>query len=145
MNHDEFVGQVQARARLGSSGAAEGAIRATLETLAERLEHGIASHVAAQLPPEIGRHLRTDAPFERLTVDQFFDRICRREGTAVDPPEAVYHARVVLEVLGEAVSAGTIEKVKSTLPEDFRAVFDAGSQGRMRLGDEGSRQTQRPQ
>jgi uncharacterized protein (DUF2267 family) len=34
MKHDEFIGQVQHRARLSSRGATERATRATLETLA---------------------------------------------------------------------------------------------------------------
>ena len=53
MEHDEFVGQVQNRARLGSRGDAERAIRATLETLAERIADGTAQNLAAQLPVEI--------------------------------------------------------------------------------------------
>jgi hypothetical protein len=42
MQHDEFVGQVQARARLADTGRAESAIRATLETLGERIPEGLA-------------------------------------------------------------------------------------------------------
>jgi uncharacterized protein (DUF2267 family) len=37
MQHDEFIGQVQNRAKLPSRGEAEGATRATLETLGERI------------------------------------------------------------------------------------------------------------
>ena len=61
MEHDEFIGQVQARARLDSRGAAEQATRATLETLGERLSEGAAENLAAQLPHEIGEHLRRTA------------------------------------------------------------------------------------
>lgn len=45
MQHDELIGQVQARARLDSRGAAERATRAVLETLAERLPEGEAHHL----------------------------------------------------------------------------------------------------
>ena len=58
MKHDEFIGQVQHRARLSSRGEAERATRATLETLAERLSGGEAKDLASQLPSEIGEHLR---------------------------------------------------------------------------------------
>ena len=60
MKHDEFIGQVQHRARLSSRGAAERATRATLEPLAERLAGGEADDLAAQLPLELGEHLRRE-------------------------------------------------------------------------------------
>ncbi len=41
MQHDAFIGQVQARARLSSRGEAESATRATLETLGERMPEGL--------------------------------------------------------------------------------------------------------
>ena len=47
MQHDEFIAQVQARARLSSRGDAERATRATLETLAERLAGGLRDKLAA--------------------------------------------------------------------------------------------------
>ena len=51
MKHDEFIGQVQHRARLGSRGDAERATWATLQTLGERLAGGEAKDFASQLPP----------------------------------------------------------------------------------------------
>ena len=56
MTHDEFIGHVQHRARLASRGQAERATRVVLETLGERLAGGEPFDLAAQLPPEIGRH-----------------------------------------------------------------------------------------
>lgn len=49
MRYDEFIGQVQHRAGLGSHAEAERATRATLETLAERLAGGEAHDLAARL------------------------------------------------------------------------------------------------
>lgn len=135
MTHDEFVGQVQARAHLPSGGAAEAAIRATLETLAERLEGGAAGNLAAQLPAEIGRHLTGDATFQRLSIDEFFRRVHQREGEGIDLPDSVFHARVVIEVLEEAVSKGAVDKIRVQLPAEFAPLFEAGSQGRMRLAE----------
>ncbi len=84
MNHDAFIGQVQHRARLASRGEAERATRAVLETLAERLEAGLADNVAAQLPPEIGLHMRVPEFYKRLSFDDFIDLVAVREG--VDRP-----------------------------------------------------------
>ena len=133
MTHDEFVGQVQARARLGSRGAAEAAIRATLETLAERLDAGASENLSAQLPHEIAHHLRGyhAIAFDRMSLDDFFKRVREREMESVDLPEAVYHVRVVMEVLREAVSAGEIDKIRRTLPAEFRPIFESGSAGNM--------------
>ena len=49
-----------------------------------------------------------------------------------DQPDAVYHARVVIEVLSEAVSGGEIQKVLAQLPEDYFTLFESGSIGALR-------------
>lgn len=135
MEHDAFIGQVQARARLASRGDAERVTRATLETLGERVPEGLAHDVAAQLPVEIGEHLRRTIVLagvgsgERFDRDEFIRRVAVRETS--DPPAAAYHARVVLEVLGEA-TAGLTDKLEASLPDDLRELLAAGSQGEMR-------------
>ena len=131
MIHDEFIGQVQHRARLSSRGEAERATRATLETLAERLAGGEAKDLAAQLPPVIGHHLRSQqsAQGERFSLEEFFRRVSLREG--IDPPKAVFHARAVIEVLREAVSPGELDDVRAQLPAEFARIFEAGSTGHM--------------
>lgn len=135
MKHDEFIGQVQARAQLPSRGAAEGVTRATLETLGERIPEQVATHVAAQLPQEIGEHLRRTVTMggagsgERFDRDEFADRVAGRGQLQV--PDAVYGSRVVLEVLGEATE-GVLDKVRDSLPDDLRTLVDAGSSGGLR-------------
>jgi len=133
MNFDRFVGQVQHRARLGSLGEAVCAIRATLSTLGERLTPGEVKDLASQLPEEIAYYTAAGVVSgnERFSVDEFFERVAARE--RVDPPIAIFHARVVFEVLREAVSAGEIEDVLQELPADFRQVMISGSTGRLRL------------
>jgi uncharacterized protein (DUF2267 family) len=134
MQFDQFVGQVQSRARLASKGEALTAIRATLETLAQRLAGGEADHLASELPQEVGVYLRAvsdqDGGGQRFSLDEFFQRVSERE--KADLPAAAYHARVVVEVLGEAVSAGEMADVRAQLPDDFQPLFEAGSSGRLR-------------
>ena len=131
MKHDEFIGQVQHRARLGSRGEAERATRATLETLAERLAGGEAKDLASQLPQEIGEHLRREwsGVGERFSLDEFFRRVSLREG--VDLPDAIFHARAVIEVVSEAVSKGEMDDVRAQLPAEFDRLFESGSEGHM--------------
>jgi uncharacterized protein (DUF2267 family) len=133
MQHDEFIGQVQHRARLSSRGDAEVATRATLETLAERLAGNEPSNAASQLPRGIADYMQhIDAGMgERFSLDEFFQRVSVREG--VELPQAVFHARAVIEVLQEAVSQGEINDIRAQLPEEFNPLFDAGSQGTMRV------------
>lgn len=138
MDHDEFIGRVQQRAQLGSRGEAERATRATLETVGERISDGAADNLAAQLPQEIGEHLRRVASTqagtgERFSVDDFFQRVTGREG--VDQPDAVFHSRVVLEVTDEATTGALMTKVREQFPVEFDRLFDAGSSGRMRDED----------
>jgi uncharacterized protein (DUF2267 family) len=123
MTHDEFVGQVQHRAQLPSRGDAETIIRATLETLAERLQPQAAAHVAAQLPAELGHHLRSADRFEHLTMKEFVERIAKRE--RADPQKAIFHAQCVFDIVCEAISPGAVRKLKQQLPAEFHGFFAA--------------------
>jgi uncharacterized protein (DUF2267 family) len=131
MQYTEFVGHVQNRARLGTQGEAVRAIRATLETLGERMVKGQAENLAAQLPQEIGYYLQQQADTtDRFSLDEFFERVAKREN--VDMPDATHHARAVVSVLAEAVPPGQLQRVKGQLPDEFEPLFAAGSEGKMR-------------
>lgn len=134
VQHDEFIGQVQARARLGSRGDAERVTRAVLETLGERVPDGLTDNLASQLPREIGENLRRteggDGTGERFDRNGFVDRVTHRTG--MDGPQAVFVARVVFEVVAEATQGALMAKVRDALPPDLRPVMTAGSSGRMR-------------
>ena len=120
MKHDEFVGQLQHRLHLASRGEAEAAIRATLETLADRIPQVTAHHLADQLPPEIGESLR-HGTFDRFGVDDFIERSALRE--KVKPSISSFHVRVVLSLLAEVVSYGMMLKVRRELTEEFGMLF----------------------
>ena len=129
MQYDEFIGQVQHQAHLASREDAVRAIRATLETLGERLFGNEADHLAAQLPREIAYYLTNARQRESFGLDEFFQRVQEREGVSVELPEAIYHARVVLSVLQDAVSPGEIADIRAQLPHEFQPIFDARAEG----------------
>ena len=131
MQYDDFVGQVQHKARMASSGEAVRPIRATLTTLGERLYGGEPDHLAAQLPREIGAYLTAAETSRAYDLQDFLERIAERE--EVDYPEAVHHARAVIATVNEAASAGVIEDVLSQLPDEFAPLFEAGSEGSLNL------------
>ncbi|KRV50563.1 hypothetical protein AQ490_15975 [Wenjunlia vitaminophila] len=132
MRHDELIGQVQARAGLPDRGAAERAVRATLETVAERVPDGVAEHLAAQLPAEVGEHvLRVTAAHDRtreqrgkgdrFDLTTFLGRISWRTGSPEDA--AIRDATAVLEVLDAAVSPELMERLSRVLPRDIRTLM----------------------
>ena len=137
MKYDAFIGQVQHLARLSSRGEAERAVRATLETLAGRLAGGEANDLASQLPSEIAIHLRKYGAGigERFSLKEFFQRVSDREGTNL--PEAIFHARAVMEVLGSAVTPGEIADVRAQLPAEFDQLFEAGKSGQVPTTESG--------
>ncbi|MGH7947070.1 MAG: DUF2267 domain-containing protein [Opitutaceae bacterium] len=134
MNYDHFINQVHARAHLGSTEKAVTAIRATLQTLAERILPTEAADIAAQLPREIAYYLiePQTAP-ERFSVGEFLKRVALRENCDLD--DATFHARCVIEVLEEAISPGELRDLLAELPEDFDPLFTAGSRGKIRFTD----------
>lgn len=129
MQYHEFMGEVQNRARLGSTAEAVRATRATLEVLGQRLFGGEADELAAQLPAEIQNYLTDGEESQAFGLDEFFERVSKNEG--VDLPDAAHHARAVLSVVQDAVSHGQIKNVRAQLPEEYDPLFESGSEGEM--------------
>jgi uncharacterized protein (DUF2267 family) len=96
---------------------AERALRATLQTLGERLEGGESFDLASQLPEDLAEELPVLAPGEPFGLDDFYSRVADREGT--DPQTARHHARAVLAVLRQAITAGEFDDVLSQLPKEY--------------------------
>jgi uncharacterized protein (DUF2267 family) len=131
MKYNELLGQVQHRGRMSSRREAERAVEATLSTLSARLAGGAAENLAAQLPPEAQEYLQGGERAEELSVGEFLASVGQRAG--IDDADSAWQTRVVLEVLQEAVSAGTLDKLRAQLPEEFDALFEAGSAGELDL------------
>ena len=131
MKYDEFIAQVQRRTDLGSHDEADRAVRATLETLTERLAGGEAKDLASQLPPEIAIYLEQPlaGASEDYSLDEFFQRLSEREGVAL--PDATFHARVVCGLVSEVVTMGEIENVRAQLPAEFRQLFEVENEGEL--------------
>ncbi|MER7488349.1 DUF2267 domain-containing protein [Streptomyces sp. NPDC126497] len=124
MQHDEFIGKVQALTRLPDRGTSERATRAVLSTLAERLPAGLAGHVAAQLPPTLAAPMRQTVSGERFDLTAFAGRIAGRAET--DEDAAVREAAAVLEVLDAALTPELTEKLVAALPRDIGGLLPAG-------------------
>ena len=122
MNGEQFIGEVRNLAELDTNEDAEKVIRATLETLRQRLAGNEPSNLAAQPPPEITPFVEGDGGREAFSVQEFYERVAQKEGTT-NSEEAVKHARAVATVLQTAVSGGELEDVRSQLGDDYEELF----------------------
>lgn len=122
MDFDRFIERVHLRARVTTAGAI-GATRATLETVAERIGGDEARQLAAQLPREIAGYLQGKSPprAERFSFGEFCQRVAIREASNV--PDAISHARCVIETLEEAISRDTSGAILLMLHQDFAPLF----------------------
>jgi len=102
MKGEQFIAEVRNLTELDTNEDAEKAIRATLETLKERLAGNVPSNLVAQLPPEIAPYVEADGGREAFSVQEYYERVAQKEGT--NSEEAVKHARAVATVLQTAVT-----------------------------------------
>ena len=121
MKGEQFIAEVRTLTELDNNEDAEKAIRATLETLKERLAGNEPSNLAAQLPPEIAAFVEGEGEREAFSVQEFYERVAQKEGT--NSEEAVKHARAVATVLQTAVTGGELEDVRSQLGNDYEELF----------------------
>ena len=121
MKSEQLIAEVKNLAELDSDEDAQKAIGATLETLKKRLAGNEPSNLAAQLPPEIAPYMEGDGGRESFSVEEFYDRVARKEGTSND--EAIRHARAVATVLQTAVTGGEIENIRSQLGNGYEELF----------------------
>jgi uncharacterized protein (DUF2267 family) len=81
MKGEQFIAEVKNLAELDSNEDAQKTIRATLETLRERLAGNEPADLAAQLPPEIAPFVEGAGGQEAFSVQEFYERVAHKEGT----------------------------------------------------------------
>ena len=121
MKGEQFLAEVKNLAELDTNEDAQKAIRATLETLKERLAGNEPSNLAAQLPPEIAPYVEGDGGREAFSLEEFYNRVAQKQG--VDHDEAVRHARAVATVVQTAITGGELDDVRSQLGDDYEELF----------------------
>lgn len=121
MDQAHFVEEVQKKAELSTPEAAEYAIAATLRTLAERLAGGGPRHLASQLPDGIARYVGEKGKGERFGVEEFYERVARREQGNV--PTARRHALGVMKVLTLAIDEQELRNLSDQLPDEYQELF----------------------
>jgi uncharacterized protein (DUF2267 family) len=132
VNEDAFLTTVEQLAEIGRDRATR-AMRATLETLGERIGVGEARDIAEQLPPELAPWIAGTGNPERFDVDEFLRRVAEREG--VDVENAERHARAVFEALRRTVTAAEFADMQAELPKDFAPLLPQGPHIEVLAGD----------
>jgi len=105
--------------------------------LGQRIPEGNTEDLAASLPMEIKWYL-TGAVHEhgqRFDWREFVSRVSEVEGS--DPPEAAYHAQVIIDLVSTLVPPSDLQQLRDQLPESeddenwrrLFAVVDAGGWG----------------
>ena len=130
MQYGDFMKDVRERTGLDKQ-QAEKAVRATLNTLAQRLAGGEPYDLASQLPEELKETVAftTGAGAGvHWNAEDFVARVADREGAS--PEEAREHVRAVFAALSDAVSPGEFEDIVSQLDRSYQALLPAGVAGR---------------
>ena len=121
MKRDEFVKRVTEIGELESRDRAKRAIRATFETLKERLAGQEPNNLAAQLPEDLAAPLQSEGRREDFALAEFYRRVAEREG--IEETEALGHARAVALVLQEAVTTGEMDHIREQLKDEYAELF----------------------
>jgi uncharacterized protein (DUF2267 family) len=123
MDYETFEKKVSSRAGIPRD-RARVLIRATLETLGERLTRGEAHDLASQLPKPAKEWLNSGPPeAERFGLEEFIRRVSER--TRVPPEEARTAVRAVFSTLRLAVTGGEFKDMMSQLPEEFSQLVES--------------------
>jgi uncharacterized protein (DUF2267 family) len=122
VDYETFVETVRQHVG-GAEVDAELAIKATLQTLGERIDRGEARQLAALLPPELGPWIATATPAQALDVDEFVRRVAGRDDA--DPMTAARHIAAVFDALAQAAPKEW-DNVVSELPRTFAPLLPRG-------------------
>jgi uncharacterized protein (DUF2267 family) len=118
MQYDQLIALVAERAGLFKGDAID-LTRATLATLADRIDGGAVRDLAAQLPgPLQDALLPTTEEAEAFSFEEFINRVAERTRRKSIVSESTVAA--VMATLRDAVTPGEFDDILSQLPKDFQ-------------------------
>ena len=126
MEYEEIIEAIGREAADLPPDVAERAAQAVLQTLAERLPRGEARRILAELPAELKPWVYTETDAEGFGIDEFLERVAKREGTDIET--ALRHARAVFAALGRALDADAVAHLAASLPRTFEPLVAEAQQ-----------------
>jgi len=123
MQYGEFMKDVRERAGVDED-RAEKAVRATLNTLAQRLAGGEPHDLASQLPEELKETVELttgEGAGMRWDADEFVAKVAARQGCS--PEQAREHVRAIFATLRDAVTPGEFDDITSQLDRSCRELL----------------------
>jgi uncharacterized protein (DUF2267 family) len=120
---DEFIRRVAEREGVDAARAERDA-RAVFAALGNAVSAGELADAAAQLPQDFAPLLPRGPWVDRLTADEFAERIARRTG--LDGERAMRAAEAVVETLAERISGGEVEDLEARLPLELHPALERG-------------------
>lgn len=127
MTHDELVSHVAEHAGLSGPEAAERAVCVVLGGVCEQLSWQGIQALAEDLPAPLGARVRQWAPGRPMTVAELHARVAREENVRLGM--AVELTEVVCQGVAEALTAGTLHRLREALPEPMGALFTPRERG----------------
>ncbi|MFE8596419.1 DUF2267 domain-containing protein [Archangium violaceum] len=121
MTYDELLSHVAEHAGLPGRAEAERIVGAVLSVLGERLSWPVVQALAEDLPASLAASLRDVVPHQDFNLAELHARVAER--TRVPLGQAVEHTGVVCQFLVEALSPGTLHRLREALPEPMSALF----------------------
>jgi uncharacterized protein (DUF2267 family) len=120
---DEFIRRVAEREGVDAA-TAERDARAVFTALGHAVSPGELADVAAELPNEFAALLPRGPWVERLTADEFAERVARR--AQLHRERAMRAAEAVVETLAERISGGEVEDLEARLPLELHPALERG-------------------
>ncbi|HEX5754005.1 MAG TPA: DUF2267 domain-containing protein [Archangium sp.] len=121
MTHEELLSQVAEHAGLPGREEAERTLGAVLSVLGERLSWPVVQALAEDLPAPLAESLRDVRPHQDFNLAELHARVAER--TRVPLGQAVELTGVVCQFLAEALSPGTVHRLREALPEPMSALL----------------------
>ncbi|WNG59889.1 DUF2267 domain-containing protein [Archangium gephyra] len=121
MTYDELLSHVAEHAGLPGRAEAERIVGAVLSVLGERLSWPVVQALAEDLPASLAASLRDVVPHQDFNLAELHARVAER--MRVPLGQAVEHTGVVCQFLAQALSPGTLRRLREALPEPMSALF----------------------
>ncbi|XXF76277.1 DUF2267 domain-containing protein [Myxococcaceae bacterium GXIMD 01537] len=121
MTHDELLSHVAEHAGLRGPEEAGRVVRAVLEVLRERLTWPVLQSLAEDLPAPLTASLRGGGAHQDFNLAEFQARIALRMEAPLGL--AIERTGVVCQFVAEALTPGTLHRLRETLPEPIGALF----------------------